>query len=180
MSWGLTEEDIRGDVAITKASDASMPPTLEALLAGNPDLSVTERQKRPAIERKPRKQQESLPQPKQEDCKITLPYPPSANRYWRTYNNRVVVSAEARAYKKQVAESWIWNGDPVAGEVSVTLKVFRPRRSGDLDNRIKTLLDSLNGIAYNDDSQVVELHAYRFDDKHAPRVEVEIKQVQND
>jgi hypothetical protein len=33
---------------------------------------------------------------------------------------------------------------------------------------------ALNGIAYCDDSQVVELHAYRLDDKDHPRVEVQV------
>jgi Holliday junction resolvase RusA-like endonuclease len=44
-----------------------------------------------------------------------------------------------------------------------------------LDNRLKVLLDALNGIAYNDDADIVELHAYRLDDKHDPRVELKIK-----
>jgi crossover junction endodeoxyribonuclease RusA len=34
---------------------------------------------------------------------IQLPYPPSLNRYWRTFRNRTVVSAEGLAYKREVA-----------------------------------------------------------------------------
>jgi Holliday junction resolvase RusA-like endonuclease len=60
------------------------------------------------------------------------------------------------------------------GQVAVTLRVYRPRKSGDLDGRIKIVLDALQGVAYRDDSQVVALHAYRFDDKARPRVEVEV------
>lgn len=36
-----------------------------------------------------------------------------------------------------------------------------------------------NGIAYSDDGQIVELHAYRFDDKNNPRMEVEIETATN-
>ena len=107
--------------------------------------------------------------------RLTLPTPPSANRYWRTYRNRVTVSDEAKTYKTAVG--WIARAvidEPLQGDVSVTLKVYRKAKRGDLDNYNKVLLDSLSGIAYRDDSQVTELHAYRFDDKHNPRVEVEI------
>jgi Holliday junction resolvase RusA-like endonuclease len=32
---------------------------------------------------------------------------------------------------------------------------------GDVDNYVKSLLDGLNGVAYDDDKQVVNLHAYK-------------------
>lgn len=108
--------------------------------------------------------------------RLTLPYPPSANRYWRTFRNRTVLSAEAKQYKKEVG--WIVGTrgiEPLEGNVVVHLWVYRPRRSGDLDNRIKVALDSLNGIAYHDDKQIVEIHAYRLDDKEDPRVQVLIE-----
>ena len=107
--------------------------------------------------------------------RLTLPPPISANRYWRTFRNRTVVSAEAKTYKTAVG--WIARAaidEPLTGDVAVTLPVYRKAKRGDLDNYNKVLLDSLSGIAYTDDSQVTELHAYRFDDKHNPRVEVEI------
>ena len=107
--------------------------------------------------------------------RLTLPTPPSANRYWRTYRNRVTVSNEAKTYKTAVG--WIARttiDEPLQGDVSVTLRWHRPAKRGDLDNTAKVTLDALNGIAYSDDSQIVELHAYRFDDKDNPRMEVEI------
>jgi hypothetical protein len=39
---------------------------------------------------------------------------------------------------------------------------------------IKVLVDALQGIAYSNDSQVSELHAYLHDDKARPRVEVNV------
>lgn len=107
--------------------------------------------------------------------RLTLPPPISANRYWRTFRNRTVVSAEAKTYKTAVG--WIARAavdEPITQPITITLHWFRPAKRGDVDNAIKVTLDALNGIVYADDSQVVELHAYRHDDKHNPRVEVEV------
>ena len=100
-----------------------------------------------------------------------LDYPPSANRYWRVFRGMVVKSKEAREYQKSVALRFAGR-KPMRGNVIVSLNVFRPRKSGDLDNTVKVLLDALKKIAYVDDSQVVELHVWRNDDKFNPRVVV--------
>lgn len=106
---------------------------------------------------------------------MTLPYPPSANRYWRHWNNRVVMSAEARAYKNLVSLlAKAQNVDLVDGTVCVELEIYRPRQAGDIDNSIKILLDALNKVAYSDDSQIVRLVADQLDDKENPRVEVRV------
>jgi len=107
---------------------------------------------------------------------VTLPYPPSINHYWRRVGNKTLISRQGRQYKHDAALSARAAGlTPLTGPVTVTLTVYRPRRSGDLDNVQKPLLDALNGIAWNDDSQVVELHAYRKEDKLRPRAEVAIE-----
>ncbi len=112
--------------------------------------------------------------------KLTLPLPPSANRYWRMYNNRMVVSPEATAYKEQVG--WLCREaglEPLSGSVCLTVRVYRKQKSGDLDNKLKVIGDALNGYAWFDDAQVVEIHAYRYDDKHNPRVEIECEVMQS-
>jgi crossover junction endodeoxyribonuclease RusA len=105
---------------------------------------------------------------------LTLPYPPSSNRYWRTDRGVTHLTAEARAYKRDVSRTALEAGChlPLSGPVAVELRVYRPRRAGDLDNRIKLLLDSLQGVVLTNDSQITEIHAYRHDDKTRPRVEV--------
>jgi crossover junction endodeoxyribonuclease RusA len=108
---------------------------------------------------------------------LILPFPPSANRYWRSVPGRgVLLSAEARRYKEDAGMVALAAGvRPVDGPVALTVTLYRPAKRGDLDNRIKVLLDALGGgIAYRDDSQVVELHAYRRDDAANPRVEVQV------
>jgi crossover junction endodeoxyribonuclease RusA len=111
---------------------------------------------------------------------LELTMPPSSNRYWRIGNH-------GRLYRSDAAEEYMDDcgllarqqkfGEPIEGNVAISMKFYRARKSGDLDNRIKVLLDALQGIAYADDKQVTELHAYRFDDAKNPRVEVEIAPV---
>ena len=98
---------------------------------------------------------------------LTLPYPPSVNTYWRSLvingSARVVISERGRLYRQAVQRAVMADG---AGEVftaekrlSVEVDVYQPnRRSFDLDNLGKSLLDSLTeaGI-WSDDSQVDRL-----------------------
>ena len=109
------------------------------------------------------------------ELRFTLPYPPSANAYWRSVNGRVLVSAKARAYKEDVR--WVARdagAQVLEGPLVVSVDVYRPRKIGDLDNVLKVLLDSMRGICFEDDKQIVEIRARRFDDKENPRVELAI------
>jgi crossover junction endodeoxyribonuclease RusA len=109
---------------------------------------------------------------------IVLPLPPSANVYWRYTSTGVYVSEAAENYKAAVKlRALLQRMSPFAGEVAMYVHVYRQRKAGDLDNFAKVLGDSLNGVAYHDDSQVVELHMWRHDDKANPRVEVEIRRI---
>lgn len=104
---------------------------------------------------------------------ITIPYPPSVNNYWKKWNNRIVISKEGRQYKADVADiGQKSSAKALNGPVALIIKVWRPRKVGDLDNSLKAILDALKGIAYQDDKQVVEIHAFRADDKENPRAEV--------
>ena len=103
-----------------------------------------------------------------------LPVPPSTNRFWRIWGGRVVLSSEARFYKKKIAALLHAKAKPLKGRVRLTIAWYREHKAGDLSNRIKCVEDSLQGILYNNDSQVVEIHAYRFDDKANPRIEVSV------
>ena len=110
--------------------------------------------------------------------RLVLPLPPSANRYWRTFRNVVVVSEEARAYKAGVKASALEQGATlIPGDVAVYIDVYRSRKAGDLDNRIKVALDALKGIAFEDDRQVVKIHARRFDDRNNGRIEITVETV---
>lgn len=107
--------------------------------------------------------------------KVTLPYPPSVNRYLRfSPKGFAYTTAEAKSYKQGAKLRALTQGlRPIVDkEVVLSIAVYRPRRIGDIDNVLKVLLDSLNGVAYTDDSQIVELHISRNDDAANPRVEI--------
>lgn len=135
---------------------------------------------------------------------VTLPYPISANRYWRS---RVIkpkagpaivstyVSPEAKAYKEQVG--WILRAagvrEPIEGRVAIAYTLYphrpqdwqtRQRKLGaawddtvqclDLDNAQKVLLDALKGIAFNDDAWVRKISAERAEPDGQARIVVTI------
>lgn len=93
--------------------------------------------------------------------RITLPWPPSVNRYYRNVAGKTLISAEGRAYRSAVvnllAESR--TAPPMAGSVGVDIEAFMPdKRRRDLDNLLKGLLDALTHAGlWLDDSQVVDL-----------------------
>lgn len=83
--------------------------------------------------------------------------------------------ARVRTYQPDLARSWkdvvalygrlaVRGGNwPLDSEYAVHLTVRRSRRVGDVDNFAKAVLDGLNGIAWNDDRQVRELHVVIID-----------------
>lgn len=111
---------------------------------------------------------------------LILPYPPSANRYWRHNRGIIHRSPEANAYKREIWALARSNGisDPTTAPVSLAL-ILRPiqpkdwhRRQKadpngytvrciDLDNAQKVALDALQGIAYVNDNQVVSIQLNR-------------------
>lgn len=103
-----------------------------------------------------------------------LPVPPSSNRYWRRFGTRVVKSEDARAYQRHV-EAVTGRVTMFRVPVALDIRWYRARRSGDLSNRIKVLEDALQGIAFENDSQVRRLTMELFDtDRAHPRVEVTV------
>ncbi len=117
---------------------------------------------------------------------FVLDYPPSGNAYKRHYctvgpRHRVsaYLTKESVGYKLNVREKAEQMGiQPLSGPVRLVVDVYRPRAVGDADNTLKLLQDSLEGVAYDNDRQVRELHVYLHDDdKSNPRVEVKVERI---
>lgn len=96
---------------------------------------------------------------------ITLPYPPSANRYWRIFRGRATPSKAATDYKKAVAilaDMTLLDG-PLALTITLHPKQCKDGSDSkvliDLDNCLKVALDALQGIAYENDRQVRKISA---------------------
>lgn len=131
---------------------------------------------------------------------LTLPYPLSANRYWRPVpigkHITIVPTKEAKEYKKSVAWLALAQGirAPIDGRVEFHVKLYpnrpqdwqkRQRQHGaawddtvrciDLDNANKVLLDALKGVAIVDDGWVRRIVAERMEpDAGEARVVVSI------
>ena len=109
---------------------------------------------------------------------ITLPYPPSVNHLYATVRGRRVLSKEGRQYKATTAAlAYAAGVRPLAGDVTLIVHLYRPQKSGDLDNFLKSLQDALKGVAWIDDKQVKRIEAERFEDKLNPRAEILVKEI---
>lgn len=132
---------------------------------------------------------------------LTLPYPISANRYWRPVklgaHISIVPTKEAKAFREQVGYMARASGcrTPLAGRIAVHLQLYphrpqdwqaRQRKHGaawddtvqciDLTNAEKVLMDALNGIAFGDDKQVRRYSAERMEpDEKGARVVLTIE-----
>lgn len=138
---------------------------------------------------------------------LVLPYPPSANRYWRTYMPKgfkapvTVVSAEAKAYKATVCGLAKIAGvkKPIAGRVAVEIRLYPNRPQDwqkrvkrdpvawddtvqclDLDNANKVLFDALKGVAIDDDKWVRRIVSERMEPDGEARVEITITPIHTD
>jgi len=102
---------------------------------------------------------------------LVLPWPPSANRYWRSFRGRMIVSKEAKDYIKLVnslypefGESTVYRTEEMLhGSIAAEFNFYPPdRRKRDLDNLLKISIDSMmkTGL-FKDDSQIDELYVRR-------------------
>ena len=130
---------------------------------------------------------------------LTLPYPLSANRYWRPVklgkHISIVPTTEAKAFRKDIAAHCRAAGitRPITGRVHVDVKLYparpqdwqkRMRKEGatwddtvrciDIDNANKVLLDALKDIAIEDDRWVRRLTSERMEPDGEARVVVTI------
>jgi len=78
-------------------------------------------------------------------------------------------------------EAFIYISYPVPASYSKARKLDcltnteRPTKKPDIDNVVKAVCDSINGVVYVDDTQIVDLHATKVYGE--PYVEVLIKEI---
>ncbi len=123
-----------------------------------------------------------------EAVRLSLPWPPSVNHYWRSIlvgrRCRVVISRDGRAYRRAVCAVFAtarpagWTG-PLEGRLYAKVMLHPPtRRSIDIDNRMKALLDAMEHAGvYRDDSQIDHLEVVRADVTKTGAATVEITEV---
>jgi Holliday junction resolvase RusA-like endonuclease len=109
--------------------------------------------------------------------RFEIPVPGSGNRMWRKGRGRTYKHAEHTGHCQQAAHRFR-HVSPLVGDVAVSIAWHREKRVGDVDNRTKTTLDILTGIAYVDDGQVADLRVRRFDDGSPARLVVTVDRLE--
>lgn len=70
--------------------------------------------------------------------------------------------------------------DKLAGPITAEIDFYLPNRSRrDLDNLSKGVLDAMNGLVYDDDCQVIDLHLRKFFDSEEYGCTVTVKEAGN-
>lgn len=96
---------------------------------------------------------------------LTLPWPPSVNHYWRHVDGKTLISKAGRAYRKAVADQVLIQrgAKMLAGRLHVAIDAHVPdKRRRDLDNLLKSVLDSLTHAGcWLDDEQIDALMIVR-------------------
>lgn len=97
--------------------------------------------------------------------RLLLPLPPSTNHiYRRTETGMNVLKANVKAFRAEVAgclmEQWPGQGGMPPAPYRVTVRLIHgDRRKHDIDNSLKSLLDSLTAQLGFDDNDITEIHA---------------------
>ena len=135
---------------------------------------------------------------------LTLPWPVSSNRYWRTFMPKgfkapvTTLSKEAKDYKQAVGSLAKEAGisEPISGRVAVSYVLYPQRPQDwakraakdpvrwddsvqclDLDNALKVTLDSLKGVVFGDDKFVFEIHGKRAEPDGVGRMVVTVSPI---
>lgn len=92
--------------------------------------------------------------------KLTLPFPPSVNTYWRNTRKGVLISASGRSFRSNaladIMEQLRRATEPITVNVAVSVILYPPdKRPRDLDNYLKAAFDSLTHAGvWVDDKQI--------------------------
>ena len=99
---------------------------------------------------------------------IRLDFPPTVNTYYRRGPKGMYLSKSGRNYKAtvkaEVAKSFGAAWVPSEARLGVQIELAAPNktRDSDIDNRVKGVLDSLQGILFVDDGQIDQLIVKRL------------------
>ena len=113
--------------------------------------------------------------------------PPSANRYWRcSKNGNVYVTNAAKLFKEYVYLSYLAQNKKrktIEKNEQVYIKIYwickKKCNGGDLDNKLKILLDAMEGSVYANDNQISGIESVKLTSSDVDMMVVEIFTVKN-
>lgn len=110
--------------------------------------------------------------------------PQSTNHIYKVFRSRIYLSADGKALKASYqlqAKAQSREKYPLHCPIRVRVVLyFGDRRKRDIDNYNKIVLDSLSGIIYEDDCQIMHLSIVKRYSKAAPRIEIRIRRCKQD
>ena len=114
--------------------------------------------------------------------RMTLPWPPSVNHYYRRVGPRTLISRAGREYRRAICGLLAGGGPrkpPADGRIALVMDAFPPdRRRRDLDNLPKAVQDSLaHAGVYEDDSQIDLLIVRRRQVVRGGRLEIRLHDI---
>lgn len=116
--------------------------------------------------------------------KLTLkPMPPSVNHLYKIANRGKFATMYKTQEAKDLAEDYGWQikqqtRDFYLSPVSLEITAyFGDNRRRDVDNLGKFICDSLTGIIYEDDSQIMDLIIRKRFDKENPHLDLIIREI---
>lgn len=106
---------------------------------------------------------------------FNIPLKPKAKGRPRAGKNGMYTDKATREYEDAIRQTYIDLGLPkLEGSIQITCTFQtthinvtlisvkeESKLRGDVDNYVKSLLDGLNGVAYDDDKQIVNLKAFK-------------------
>lgn len=118
---------------------------------------------------------------------IELPYPPSANSYYRhptkgALAGRHLISAKGRDYRCEVIRRIAPLNYSAPGRLAVTIICHAPdKRRRDLDNLTKGLLDAMTHAGlWADDEQIDDLRIIRGANVSGGKVVVSVREIERE
>lgn len=106
---------------------------------------------------------------------FTVPGNPIPKARPRVVNGHAYTPAKTVAWEQTIRLHY--QGPKFEGPISITMSFFRKNKTRcDYDNLAKAITDALNGVAFSDDSSIIEAHIYKSVDPINPCVLVKIEQ----
>ncbi len=118
--------------------------------------------------------------------KLSIPIDTIPQGRPRFYHGIAIDPPKSRQFKKDLAlmVNSLAESAFYTGEISLKIDIYRnkksvtSRRYGDIDNLAKAILDGLNGVMWQDDSQITHLQVTKNLAK-TPRIEIDIEELNN-
>lgn len=106
--------------------------------------------------------------------------PPSINTCYRSYNKRVVKSTKLKEYEQTILKFFDSQEQeiiPMEGPLKLDVCFYlKGRRSVDLDNLLKALIDGCEGILFENDKMICEINAKKINNCNESKTIIQFEQ----